>query len=71
MSNKKIDLDKVAQIANELHIGNVMLSAYLIRVRGVKTIVLAENMADVYDKMNDVGVKDFDFVLHSSIEIVH
>lgn len=54
-----------------LHIGSVMLSAYYMIVDNEPTIVMAENIGDACDKLDELGVLEYEFVNAKSITIVH
>lgn len=54
-----------------LHIADVMLSAYYVIVDNEPTVIMAENIADACDKLDKLGVLEYEFVHAKSITIVH
>ena len=54
-----------------LHIGDVMLSAYYAIVDNEPTVVMALNISDACDKLDELGVLEYEFVHAKSITIVH
>ena len=54
-----------------LHVGSVMLSAYYMIVDNKPTVVMAENIGDACDKLDELGVLEYEFVHAKSITIVH
>jgi hypothetical protein len=54
-----------------LPMDNVMLSAYFIIADNEPTIVMAENMGDACDKIEKLGVIEYEFVHARSIDIMY
>jgi len=67
MSKKKY----VIKRTQALHIGDVMLGAYVVKADNEETVVFARNIADACDKLDELGVLDYEFVYSKSITIVH
>lgn len=67
MSKKKYIIKRT----EALHIGGVMLSAYYMIVDNEPTVVMAENMGDACDKLDELGVLEYEFVHGKSMTIVH
>jgi len=67
MSKKKYIIKRT----EALHIGSVMLSAYYVIVDNEPTIVMAENISDACDKLDELGVLEYEFIHAKSIAIVH
>ena len=49
----------------------VMLSAYYMIVDNEPTVVMAENISDACDKLDELGALEYEFVHAKSITIVH
>ena len=67
MSKKKY----VIKRTQALHIGDVMLGAYVVKADDEETVVFARNIADACDKLDELGVLNYEFVYSKSITIVH
>ena len=53
-----------------LHIGSVVRSAYLVNVDYGQIVVMAENIAEVFDKLEDAGFKGYSLAKHSSLDVL-
>ena len=49
----------------------VMLSAYVVVADGTERIVMAQNIAHACDKMEELGIKHYEFVYAKSLETIH
>ena len=67
MSKKKY----VIKRTQALHIDNVMLGAYVVKADNEETVVYARNISDGCDKLDELGVLDYEFVYSKSITIVY
>lgn len=53
-----------------LHIGGVVRSAYLVNVDYGQIVVMAENIAEVFDKLEEAGFKGYSLAKHSSLDVL-
>lgn len=54
-----------------LPIGDVILSAYIVNVDGETTVVMADNIGDACDKLDELGVLEYEFIHTKSLTIVY
>lgn len=53
-----------------LHIGCVVRNAYLVNVDYGQIVVMAENIAEVFDKLEEAGFKGYSLAKNSSLDVL-
>lgn len=59
-----------AEVDKALRIGSVVRSAYLVNVDYGQIVVIAENIAEVFDKLEEAGFKGYSLAKHSSLDVL-
>lgn len=57
-------------VDHELNSRNTVLNAYLVNVDSGQIVVMAENIASAFDKLDDAGFKNYSFDKSNSLEIL-
>lgn len=58
------------ETVNELKINGKYLSAYLLIIEDNPTVVLGKNISDVCDKLEQLGIENYSFEYHSSLNLI-
>lgn len=68
---EELNQEKIVQKTDTLQIGDDLLSAYYVMVDNETTVVMAKNLADACGKLDKLGVLEYKFVHHRSVEIIY
>jgi hypothetical protein len=55
---------------NTMQLESVVRSAYLVNVDYGQIVVMAENIAEVFDKLDEAGFKGYSLAKHSSLDVL-